>query len=149
MVRLLRLFLQYLGVEYCNNILFPILCVVNALIKCRKCHFKFNPSVSLGKWGKPITTCHGCSEKANAKKTESRITTFKSLPAYDDFLTSLHDFVNSNSSGPWKWEFEFRHMALASKETLKDLTSVIACCMYEITGFRWTWVNLQHCMDHD
>ena len=26
MVRLLKLFLQYLGVEYCNNILFPILC---------------------------------------------------------------------------------------------------------------------------
>jgi hypothetical protein len=97
---------------------------MSALIKCRKCHRKFDPFMSLGKRGKPITTRRDCSA------TESRATTFKSLPAYDDSLTSLRDFINSNPSGSCKWQHEFRH----TNETLKDLTSAIARGVHEITG---------------
>jgi hypothetical protein len=110
---------------------------MSALIKCRKCHRKFDHSTSLGKRGKPITTCRDCSEKGNAKKTESRTTTFRSLPSYDDFLASVRDFADS-TPGSWKWQCEFRLATLTSNETLKDLSSAIARRIYEITGFRWT-----------
>jgi hypothetical protein len=78
--------------------------------------------MSLGKGSpsQPVMTEDQCEEDRVAH------TTFKSLPAYDDLLTSLRNFVVSNSPGPWKWRLEFRHTALTSNETLKDLTSAIA-----------------------